>query len=118
MFAPVPLRPADKPDFPNPDGSSDYMEIFEPDAPWVDALDVLTGFKIHGWMVKHYLTDEELVTIDTYLRSVGVPLIIKAEPLTPPDPNECQHSESFEGPYELESLQRLRRFGDDPRATT
>lgn len=109
IFAPVPPRPADKPeDFPTPDGSADYMELFEPGALWTDAREAMTGFKIHGWMIRHYLTDDELVTIDRALRTDGVPLVIEAEPLDPPDPDECAHSESFEGPYELESLRRLR----------
>ncbi len=81
------------------------MALFEPEA--ADVLGLMTGFKIHGWMIKHYLTDDELLTIDRALRAAGVPLLIEAEPLNPPDPNECQHSESFEGPYEIESLQRL-----------
>ena len=107
ILGPVPPRPADKPDFPTPDGSEDYMALFEPGAPWATALDQLTGFKIHSWMVRHYLTDEELITIDAFLRDAGVPLIIEAEPLDPPDPTVCEHSESFEGPYEIENLQRL-----------
>ena len=107
ILGPVPPRPADKPDFPTPDGSDDYMALFEPGAPWGTALDQLTGFKIHSWMVRHYLTDTELVTIDAFLREAGVPLIIEAEPLDPPDPDVCEHSESFEGPYEIENLQRL-----------
>ncbi len=111
MLAPVPPRPADKPDFPTPDGSADYMALFEPGAPWENALGVLTGFKVHSWMIRHYLTDDELLTIDRSLRNAGVPLIIEAEPLDPPNPDECNHSESFEGPYELENLQRLRDLG-------
>jgi hypothetical protein len=108
MLAPVPPRPADKPeDFPTPNGSDDFMALFEPGAPWATALDQLTGFKIHSWMIRHYLTDDELVTIDTFLRDAGIPLMIEAEPLDPPDPAVCEHSESFEGPYEIENLQRL-----------
>ena len=34
ILGPVPPRPADKADFPTPDGSDDYMALFEPGAPW------------------------------------------------------------------------------------
>ncbi len=111
ILAPVPPQPPDLNDPNIPDGSADYMDLFEPDAPWADAMSVLTGFKIHGWMIKHYLTDDELVTIDRALRAAGVPLIIEAEPLIPPRPSECDHNESFEGPHELASLRRLRDLG-------
>lgn len=111
MFAPVPPRPADKPDWPTPDGSADFYDLFEHPERWEDTLAELDVFKLHSWMVRHYLTDEDLVLIDEVLRQRGVPLMIEAEPLEPPDPAECMHSESYEGPYEIENLQRLRDLG-------
>ena len=116
MFAPVPPRPADRPDLPLPDGSDDYFELFDHPDRWAASLDDLDVFKLHGWMVKHYLTDAQLVLIDDVLRRHGVALMIEAEPLAPPDPAECDHTESFEGPYELESLRRLRDLGVDVAA--
>lgn len=116
MFAPVPPRPADRPDLPLPDGSDDYFDLFEQPELWADSLAELDVFKLHGWMVKHYLTDARLVMIDDVLRRHGVALMIEAEPLAPPDPAECDHTESFEGPYELESLRRLRDLGVDVAA--
>ncbi len=116
MFAPVPPRPADRPDLPLPDGSDDYFDLFEQPDLWADSLAELDVFKLHGWMVKHYLTDAQLVLIDDVLRRHGVALMIEAEPLAPPDPAECDHTESFEGPYELESLRRLRDLGVDVAA--
>lgn len=116
MFAPVPPRPADRPELPLPDGSDDYFDLFEHPDRWVESLAELDVFKLHGWMVKHYLTDDQLVLIDDVLRRHGVALMIEAEPLAPPDPAECDHTESFEGPYELESLRRLRDLGVDVAA--
>lgn len=109
ILAPVPPRPDDKPDIPLPDGSADYMDLFGPAGE--DTLSMITGFKIHGWMVKHYLTADQLVTIDAALQAAGVPLIVEAEPLNPPDTSRCSHSESFEGPEELKSLRHLRDLG-------
>jgi hypothetical protein len=116
LFGPVPPRPADRPDLPLPDGSDDYFDLFERPDLWADSLAELDVFKLHGWMVKHYLTDDQLVVIDSVLRAHGVALMIEAEPLAPPDPAECDHTESFEGPYELESLRRLRDLGVDVAA--
>lgn len=116
MFAPVPPRPDQRPDLPLPDGSDDYFDLFEHPEQWAESLAELDVFKLHGWMVKHYLTDDRLVLIDRVLRQHGVSLMIEAEPLAPPDPSECDHTESFEGPYELESLRRLRNLGVDVAA--
>lgn len=107
FFAPVPPRPPGS-DLPTPDGAADFMELFQPDARWADAAARIDGFKIHSWMIRHYLSDDDLVTMYTALRDRGIPLIIEAEPLDPPDPAECNHTESFEGPYEIENLQRLK----------
>ena len=46
-----------------------------------------------------------------FLNRHGIPLIIEAEPLDPPDPSECDHTESFEGPAEIETAQKLKALG-------
>jgi len=107
FFGPVPPRPASLPKWPTPDGSSDYMALFAPGAEWATAAAKVDYFLIHSWMVRHYLTDAELLTISRRLDDLGIKLAIEAEPLTPPDPERCDHSESYEGPYELENLRRL-----------
>lgn len=114
-FAPVPPRPSGAPTS-LPDGSEDFHALFDDDAPWQEALGRVDGFKLHSWMIRHYLTDEELIRIDEFLRRHGIALMIEAEPLDPPDPAECDHTESYEGPYEIENAQRLNDLGIVPAA--
>lgn len=111
FFAPISERPPNRRDFPTPDGSSDYFELFQDDADWQTGLAELDAFKIHFWQIRHYLADNALVNIGDFLDRHGIPLMIEAEPLDPPDPDECNHTESFEGPYELEQAQRLADLG-------
>ncbi len=37
IFSPVPPKPERVKDYPTPDGSVDYWELWEPDAPWQEA---------------------------------------------------------------------------------
>ena len=110
MFAPVPPTP-DGLDIPLPDGAVDFHDLFEEGAAWQDALANLDAVKLHSWMIRHYLTDDELIRISDFLNANDVALIIEAEPLDPPDPAECDHTESYEGPYEIENAQRLSDLG-------
>lgn len=110
IFAPVPPQPDGAPAS-LPDGAEDFHALFEEGAAWQDALASIDAFKLHSWMVRHYFTDDELIRISDFLNAHGVPLIIEAEPLDPPDPDECDHTESFEGPYEIENARRLREIG-------
>lgn len=114
-FAPVPPRPAGAPTS-LPDGLDDFHALFDDDAAWSEALSTLDGFKLHSWMIRHYLTDAELIRIAGFLERHGIALIIEAEPLDPPDPAECDHMESYEGPYEIENAARLRDLGITPAA--
>ncbi|BAN01119.1 hypothetical protein [Ilumatobacter coccineus] len=115
VFAPVPPRPDGAPAS-LPDGLDDFHALFDEDAPWSEALASLDGFKIHSWMIRHYLTDAELIRIAGFLERHDIALIIEAEPLDPPDPAECDHMESYEGPYEIENAARLRDLGITPAA--
>lgn len=110
MFAPVPPTP-DGLDIPLPDGAIDFHDLFEEGAAWQDAIANLDAVKLHSWMIRHYLTDDELIRISDFLNANEVALIIEAEPLDPPDPAECDHTESYEGPYEIENAQRLSDLG-------
>ncbi len=110
FFAPVPAQLPGA-NLPLPDGAMDFMDMFAPGAQWDDAASHIDGFKLHSWMITHYLSDAELITIYTGLRDRGIPLIIEAEPLNPPNPAECDHNESFEGPFEIRNLQRLKGLG-------
>ena len=109
-FAPVPPRPATSPDT-LPDGSEDYWQLFEDPDSWRDVAGELDAIKIHGWMFRFVFTDEQIETIIAGLDDLGLALIVEVEPLDPPDPSECRHSESFEGPFELATLRRIERLG-------
>ncbi len=111
LFAPVPPKPASRASLTTPDGSADYMDLFLPGAPWTTAASRVTHFKIHGWMIRLYFTDEELITIANRLQELEIALMVEAEPLDPPDEDRCDHTESYEGPYELMGLERLRDLG-------
>lgn len=92
-----------------PDGSTDYWDLFEEGAPWDEARSRIGAFKIHSWMARVFFTDEQIVTLTGYLDRHGIPLMVEAEPLTPP--TTCQHTESFEGPYELDGARRIKDLG-------
>lgn len=112
-FAPVPPKPVGKEDLPLPDGSADYWELFEPGAPWEEAAAEIDAFKIHAWQVRHFFTDDELLTLVEGLRDRGIPLAMEVEPLELPDPDVCDHFESMEGPYDLEVAQWVKDAGGD-----
>lgn len=109
-FAPVPAQPPGK-DLPLPDGSVDYYDLFEPNAPWSQAASHVDIFKIHSWYLRHYMTDGQVLDMLEALHSRGLALGLEMEPLEVPDPSECQHSESFEGTYDLEMAQRIKDLG-------
>ena len=98
-------------DLPLPDGSADYFDLFDPDADWSDALARVDAFKLHAWQIRHFLSDEQLSRILTWLDENDIALMFETEPLDPPDPAECDHTESFEGPYDLEMARRIRDLG-------
>ena len=110
FFAPVPPQPAGAPET-LPDGSEDYWQLFEDPAAWRDVAAQIDGVKIHGWMFRFYFTNEQIRTIIAGLEELGLPLIVEMEPLPHPDPDECDHNESFEGPFEIETLRRIRGLG-------
>ena len=68
-------------------------------------------FRLHAFQMRHYLTDDELRLIIDWLDEHQIPLLFETEPLQPVDPAECDHSESFEGPWDLEMAQRYKDLG-------
>lgn len=109
-FAPVPPQPAGAPPT-LPDGSEDYWQLFEDPDAWRSVAARIEAVKIHGWMFRFYFTDEQVETIIAGLDDLGLPLVVEMEPLPHPDPAECEHGESFEGPFELDTLRRIARLG-------
>lgn len=110
FFGAMPPKPASV-DYRIPLGSTDYFELFEPDAPWADALENIDMFRLHAFQMRHYLSDEQLRLIIDWLDKHEIPLLFETEPLQPVDPDECDHSESFEGPYDLEMARRFKDLG-------
>ena len=110
FFGAMPPKPASA-NYRIPLGSTDYFELFEPDAPWADALENIDMFRLHAFQMRHYLSDDELRLIIGWLDEHEIPVIFETEPLQPVDPAECDHSESFEGPYDLEMAQRFKNLG-------
>jgi hypothetical protein len=110
LFGAVPPMPPGA-DLPLPQGSADYFELFTPDADWSEAAARVDVFKLHAWQVRHFLDDEQLRLILGWLDDHDIPLMFETEPLQPPDPAECDHTESFEGPYDLEMARRIKSLG-------
>ena len=110
FFGAVPPKP-DSVDYRIPFGATDYFELFEPDAPWADALEHVSMFRLHAFQMRHYLSDDHLRLIIDWLDEHQIPLLFETEPLQPVDPEECDHSESFEGPYDLEMAERFKNLG-------
>ena len=110
FFGAVPPKP-DWVDYEIPLGSVDYFELFAPDAPWAEALEHMDVFRLHAFQMRHYLSDDDLRLIIDWLDEHQIPLLFETEPLQIPDPDECDHSESFEGPYDLEMAQRYKDLG-------
>lgn len=108
----IPPMPAGA-DLPLPPGMADFDRMFEPGGAddWTAARAQTDVFKLHAWQVRHFLSDEQLVAIFDFLDAHDIPLMFETEPLPPPDPDECDHTESFEGPYDLEMAQRLSDLG-------
>ena len=110
FFGAVPPKP-DTVDYEIPLGSVDYFELFAPDAPWAKALENVDVFRVHAFQMRHYLSDDDLRLMIDWLDEHQIPLLFETEPLQTPDPEECDHSESFEGPYDLEMAQRYKDLG-------
>jgi len=110
LFGAVPPMPPGA-NLPLPAGSADFFDLFSPGADWTEAAGRIDVFKLHAWQVRHYLNDAQLRLILTWLHDNRIPLMFESEPLQPPDPDECDHTESFEGPYDLEMARRIKDLG-------
>jgi hypothetical protein len=100
-------------DLPLPPGMADFDALFtaEGQGEWAAARAELDVFRVHAWQVRHFLSDEQLQVMFRYLDDHGIPLMFETEPLQPPDPDACAHTESFEGPYDLEMARRIHDLG-------
>lgn len=77
-------------------GSEDFLDLFDPDAPWTGAESHLHVFKLYGEWVAYHATDAELRLAVDAIRERGLALAVEAGPLDPPA--ECgQGIEGFAG---------------------
>lgn len=115
IFAPSPPKPDAIAHYDLPDGADDYHELFAPDAPWLTAAEHVDVFAISSWFVRYYATDDELRALIAGLDERGIALGLEMEPLTWPGPEVCDHTEGFEGPWDLEMAQKLKDLGGTVR---
>ena len=94
-----------------PPGQRDFYELWEPGAPWLNALEHVDIYRLHAFQMRHFMDDEQVTTLVEFLRERQIPLMLETEPLIPPDPEECAHSESYEAPFDLEMAVRLKELG-------
>jgi len=86
-------------------GSEDFLEIFDPNAPWAEAETHLQVFKLYGEWVAYHATDAELRLAVDAIRERGLALAVEAGPLDPPA--ECgQGIEGFAGTDEGRRIAR------------
>lgn len=111
IFAPAPPKPLEIYDYPIPDGAEDYWDLWADEAPWKQAAEHIDAFATHGWILRYSTTDEDLRRMIEWLDERGIPLGMEVEPLTWPGPDVCDHTESFEGPYEYEEIRRVFTLG-------
>ena len=78
-FAPLPPMPTG-PGRPFT-GSDDFMDLFEPEAPWVEAQVRLHVFKLYGEWVAYHATDAQLRQAVLAIRARGLALAVEAGPL-------------------------------------
>jgi hypothetical protein len=93
-FAPLPPMPTDagRPFT----GSDDFMDLFQPGAPWEGAAAGIQVFKLYGEWVAYHATPDQLRTAVEAIRDRGLALGVEAGPLDPPP--ECGNGiEGFAG---------------------
>lgn len=93
-FAPLPPMPTDagRPYT----GSLDFMQLFDPGAPWDTAAGKIQVFKLYGEWVAYHASDLELRQAVEGIRRLGLALAVEAGPLTP-EAGCGQGVESFAG---------------------
>ncbi|MCZ7553603.1 MAG: hypothetical protein M5U05_13625 [Anaerolineales bacterium] len=64
-------------------GSDDFMQLFEPAAPWTQAASRIQVFKLYGEWVAYAASDLELRQAVEGVRRLGLALAVEAGPLSP-----------------------------------
>jgi len=104
-FAPFPLiAPGD--------GSIDYMDLFQPNAPWTNAAAKVTVFKVYSaiWISGQY-SDADLSNMITFLQQHHIALAMEWGPLLP-GPSGCgAGTDAFDGADALSIAQKIQGLG-------
>jgi len=92
-------------------GSTDFMALFQPDAPWPEAAGLIQVFKLYGEWVAYHASDDQLREVVTDLERRGLALAVEAGPLNAP--TDCgQGVEGFAGTEEARLIaRRIRAAG-------
>ncbi len=110
IFAPLP--PNERlGDVPLPHGSDDYLEMFAEGSDWDEAAARVDAVIIPAWWGRIFASDDDLLTVIDGLAARGIALGMNIEPLEHPDPEVCDQTESFEGIYDFEQVQRIADLG-------
>jgi hypothetical protein len=108
-FGPLPPLPPNS-GLPFNDGSVDYLDIWQPDAPWSRAARRVQVFTMGAAFVKHYATDDQLKTVIEGVRRHGMALALEVGPL--PGDHGCGVGvEGFGGVYTLDDVKRIQNLG-------
>ena len=104
---------------PRPDQHPDYLDLFEPNAPWQQVASHVAVFAVGGRFV-FTASDDTLRRIFADVKRRGFALQIGILPLTPPDgrtgPESCAyHVEGYGGPPMLRFAERLKSLGAEPK---
>ena len=107
-----PTVPADWNNF---SGSVDYLDLFNPSAPWTTASSHVQIFKMYTQMivpsVPGSLSDSTLQQIFAFLDSHHIALAVEFGPLTPSVPPGCGMGEGFGGQTAIPIATRIQRLG-------
>lgn len=93
-------------------GSDDFMDLFEPDAPWDQAASHIQVFKMYGGWAGADSSEAQLKQAIAAIRQRGLALGVEMGPLYQTD--ECGlYIEGFAGEYGVETVQRIKAAGGD-----
>ena len=107
-FGPLPAKTLEG----ETDGSSDFMDLFNPAAPWTQAAGDLQVFQLYGGWAVRDSTPAQLSDAIRAIRQRGLALAVETGPLTPTD--TCGSGlEGFAGEEGLPTLERIKSAGGE-----
>ncbi len=93
------------------DGSDDYMDLFQPDAPWDRTASYLQVYKLYGGWAARDSTTSQLSQAITAIRQRGLALAVELGPLNPGS-DECGlYIEGFAGEEGVATVKRIQATG-------